>query len=366
MTPRWSDYFMTRDFSAFWAERLSEPGASVCLITGIGFDPRCTVGLERLLTVSQPGQVGFLGLRLNSPLEVNEPSRERNRLAERHEKLIAATSATQIGIGQVALQDGSRFPVGGPRALDFVASHLQTLKQYRHVVVDISGMPRSIFFPLISYLCSRADQNMIENLHVILTEDQSLDANIRLSEFGDADYVHTFRMAGKKKLVWVPVLNKNERDRVLKIFGQVKDDCVEICPILPFPADSLRKADDILIDNSEVLFQELDIAPTNFLLCDETNPFDIYRKIVGLHDYYVEKLGSLLGDVTTVVSPLSTKLLSLGMLLAAIERRLPVSYVEAGMYDPPVAMIDSFSANADQTVEIWLTGEPYRQVESEE
>jgi hypothetical protein len=362
MTTRWSDYFMTRDFTSFWSQRMGEPGASTCLITGIGFDPRCIVGIERLLSVSQPGQVGFLGLRLNSPLEVNTPARERNRLAERHEKILAANSATQIGIGQVALQDGNRFPVGGPRALEFVASRLQALQQYRHVIVDISGMPRSIFFPVISYLCSRADQGLIENLHVIVTEDQTLDANIRLSEFGDADYVHTFRMTGKKKLVWVPVLNKDERDRVLKIFNQVKDDCIEICPILPFPAESLRKADDILIDNSEVLFQELDILPTNFLLCDETNPFDIYRKIIGLHDYYVDKLSGLLGEVTTVVSPLSTKLLSLGMLLAAIERRLPVSYVEAGMYDPPVAEIDRFTASTDQTVNIWLTGEPYREV----
>ena len=364
MIPRWSDYFMTRDFTTFWTERMAEKGASACLITGIGFDPRCVVGLTRLLSVSQPGKVGFLGLRLNAPLEVNEPARERNRLAERHEKALLASSATQIGIGQIPLQDGNRFPVGGPRALEFVAGHLQTLQQYRHVIVDISGLPRSIFYPLISYLCSRADQGAIENLHVVVTEDQHLDASIRLSEFGDADYVHTFRMAGKKKVVWVPVLNKDERDRVLKIFNQVKDDCVEICPILPFPAEPLRKADDILIDNSEVLFQELDILPTNFLLCDETNPFDIYRKIVGLHDYYLEKLSGLLGDVTIVVSPLSTKLLSLGMLLAAIERRLPVSYVEAGMYDPPVAEIEQFTELKDQTLDIWLTGEPYRQVTS--
>lgn len=362
MIPRWSDYFMTRDFATFWSARMAEEGSSACLITGIGFDPRCTVALTRLLAVSQPGQVGVLGLRLNAPLEVNEPARERNRLAERHEVTISATSATQIGIGQISLHDGDRFPVGGPRALEFVASRLQALQGYRHVIVDISGLPRSIFFPLISYLCSRADQGTIKNLHVVLTEDQQLDASIRLSEFGDADYVHTFRMAGKKKLVWVPVLNKNERDRVLKIFNQVKDDCVEICPILPFPSEPLRKADDILVDNSEVLFQELDILPTNFLLCDETNPFDIYRKIIGLHDYYVEKLSGLLGDVTTVVSPLSTKLLSLGMLLAAIERRLPVSYVEAGMYDPPIAEIETFTEIDDQTLDIWLTGEPYREV----
>jgi hypothetical protein len=66
-----------------------------------------------------------------------------------------------------------------------------------------------------------------------------------------------------------------------------------------------------------------------------------------------------MGDVTTVVSPLSSKLLSLGMLFAAIERRLPVSYVEAGLYQPPVDQIEQYVPDHDQTLEIWLTGEPY-------
>ena len=361
MSLRWSDYYMTRDFTGFWSERLKEPGAAVCVITGIGFDPRCSVGINQILAVSEPAQVALLGLRLNVPLEVSEPSRARNRLAELNERALLANAAHKLGIGQVALQDGSRFPVGGPTSVDFVATHLTTLSTYEHVVVDISGLPRSIFYPLISFLCSRSDQGLIRNLHIIVTEDQALDGSIKLSEFGDADYIHSFRMAGKKKVVWVPVLNNDERDRILKIFNHLKEDCIEICPILPFPADSLRRADDVLIDNSEVLFQELDVLSTNILLCDESNPFDIYRKILGLHDYYLEKLSRIMGEVTTVVSPLSSKLLSLGMLLAAIERKLPVSYVEAGLYQPPVRQIEEFQPCTDRTLEIWLTGEPYAQ-----
>ena len=359
MSVRWSDYYMTRDFADFWSERLRKPEATVCVITGIGFDPRCAVGLNQILAVARPTKVALLGLRLNVPFEVTEPSLARRKLAEQNEKSLIASAATKLGIGQVALQDGSRFPVGGPTSVEFVASHLKALSEYEHIVVDISGLPRSIFYPVVSYLCSRADQGSIRNLHVIVTEDQALDASIKLSEFGDADYIHSFRMAGKKKVVWMPVLNSDERDRVLKIFNLLKEDCVEICPILPFPAQPLRRADDILIDNSEVLFQELDVISTNILLCDESNPFDIYRKILGLHDYYLEKLLSLMGEVTTVVSPLSSKLLSLGMLLAAIERKLPVCYVEAGLYQPPVEQIEEFKPDPEKTVEIWLTGEPY-------
>ena len=94
-------------------------------------------------------------------------------------------------------------------------------------------------------------------------------------------------------------------------------------PILPFPGSRCEASDDVLISNSEVLYSELGIAQGNILLCDAQNPFDIYRKIVGLHDYHKEKLEEHIGELTTVVSPLSSKLLSLGTLFAAVERRLP-------------------------------------------
>ena len=135
---------------------------------------------------------------------------------------------------------------------------------------------------------------------------------------------------------------------------------------MPFPAKPLRKPDDVLIDNNEVLFQELAITPTNILLCDEANPFDIYRKIVGLHDYYTDKLSVLVGGVTTVISPLSTKLLSLGALFAAIERRLPVSYVEAGLYNLEPAAMAIFQEAEITPIEIWLTGEPYNGADNDE
>ena len=196
----------------------------------------------------------------------------------------------------------------------------------------MSGTPRSVFYPLIAFLCSRADAGILSNLHICVLENETFDSKITSAEFGEADYVHTFRMEGSKKVVWLPVLGSNERDRILKIYSQLKTDCIETVAVLPFPGQSLRTVDDVLISNSEVLYSELGIAQGNILLCDAKNPFDIYRKIVGLHDYHVEKLQGHIGALTTVVSPLSSKLLSLGMLFAAIERKLPVAYVEAGLY----------------------------------
>jgi len=363
MTLRWSDYFLTSQFSAFWSKRLSEDGADVCLITGIGFDPRCRTALDQLLAVGRLEQISVLGFRFRTALDLLEPARELNQYGEANLQAILGTGVRNLGVGEIQLQDENRFTAGGPNAVRYVASQIEALRTFRHVVVDISGMPRSVFYPTISYLCNRADQGIVKNLHIVVSQSAEIDTAIQLSEFGSADFIHTFRLTRKEKLVWLPVIGSRERDRIVKIHNQIKDDCIEICPILPFPAKPLRKPDDVLIENSEVLFQELAITPTNILLCDEANPFDIYRKIVGLHDYYTGKLSALVGGVTTVISPLSSKLLSLGALFAAIERKLPVSYVEAGLYNLAPAAMDVFRGVQIAPVEIWLTGEPYNGAE---
>jgi hypothetical protein len=305
--------------------------------------------------------VDYVALRLQTIDPGVSPSKLLEPLLARNNQTIAAlANANCVASGQIALQDSARYPMGGRSALAFVGTLIEQLKTFDHIIVDIGGLPRSVFYPLIAFLCKRADQGVLANIHVAVLDDAEVDARIQPSEFGDADYMHTFRLEGDKKMVWLPVVGSHERERILKIFAQIKGDCIETCPILPFPANPMRKPDDILIENSDVLYQELGITPGNLLLCDERNPFDIYRKIIDIHDYYREKLAQLMGDVTAVVSPLSSKLLSLGMLLAAIERHLPVSYVEAGLYQVDEGAFDGWTMGDSQPIEIWLTGEPYR------
>ena len=62
-----------------------------------------------------------------------------------------------------------------------------------------------------------ADSGLIKNLHVCVLDDEGFDTKIVRAEFGEADYVHTFRMEGPKKVVWMPVLGSDQRDRILKI-----------------------------------------------------------------------------------------------------------------------------------------------------
>jgi hypothetical protein len=360
MNTRWSDYVLTEDFSAFWTERLRDPLASVCVVLGLGFDPRSLIALKKLSAIGGTGQVNAVVMRLQTLNRDTQPGRDLVAAVEANARVLnALPNVAQVAVADVALHDTERFSIGGRSVLSAISPHIDVLANFTHTLIDLSGTPRSVFFPLIAFLCNRADAGVLKNLHVAVLENDAFDSKIVSAELSDADYIHTFRMEGSKKVVWLPVLGSNQRERILKIYNQLKADCIETVAVLPFPGRSLRTVDEVLLSNSEVLYSELGVAPGNILLCDAKNPFDVYRKIVGLHDYYVEKLQAHIGSLTTVVSPLSSKLLSLGALLAAVERKLPVSYVEAGLYTVRNGPLDVTLFGDQEPTEIWLTGEPY-------
>ena len=262
----------------------------------------------------------------------------------------------------VETQDAEGHSIAGRRSLDALASAKGTLGKYSDVIVDISGMPRGMFFPVIAYLLRLADQNVFPNLHAAVVEDPILDAKISGREYGIADYLHTFRHYDEGTLVWLPVVGASEAVRLEKIHNKIKSTCIEICPIVPFPASSLRRADDIVVNHAEILFEGLSVSPDNLLLCDERTPFDIYRKILEVEQYYRTRLGKVptIGKVRTVLSPLSSKTLSLGMLLAATERSLAVCHVEPGTYQVETTEGGKLVGGSTwEPLEIWLAGEPY-------
>src|SRR5207244_2332045 len=84
VSSRWSDYFLTHQFSEFWSERLAQADASVCLIVAVGFDPRCRTALKHILAVAPPERVSFIGLRLRSAVDSLESTRLANEAADQN------------------------------------------------------------------------------------------------------------------------------------------------------------------------------------------------------------------------------------------------------------------------------------------
>lgn len=356
---RWTDYYLDPDFDGFWSRRVTDSNRKILVILAVGFDPRCLATLEKLSKFGLQDRLGYLAMKLDPrpPFGQSDTVIEKYS-AENMKRLESLAGCRREGLHEITTHDDEGHNIVGRRTLNIMSQSMAILKAYTDIIVDISGMPRGAFFPLLAYLVHLAETGEFQNLHVSIVEDSGLDTRITGREYGQADYLHTFRHQGEDKIIWLPLLGDSEVTRLEKIHNRIKGACIEICPILPFPAKSLRRVDDVAVRHAELLFEGLLVSADNLILCDERNPFDVYRKILEIEDYYRVHLGTIpaMGKVTTVVSPLSSKSLSLGMLLAAIERKLPVCHVEAGAY--------SLETNGATEVnyfptEIWIAGEPY-------
>jgi hypothetical protein len=136
----------------------------------------------------------------------------------------------------------------------------------------------------------------------------------------------------------------------------------EICPVLPSPAQDPRESDNIVLEYRDFLFDQLRVEPRNIIYASESNPFEVYRQIMRSVRHYKRALAPLSG-CKAVVSAMSSKLSSLGALLAAYELHsslgdrhvdVGVAHVEAQGY-----AIAQHDGPPPTLYNLWLAGECY-------
>ena len=254
-------------------------------------------------------------------------------------------------------------PGSFPHIRSFLANQ-DWLSQFTDVIVDVSAFPTSISFSLLALLIAISEHlrelnTSTFNLHCIVCENAELD-RAHLVRGGDvAEYIEPFRgrhnLAGVSDPItlWAPVLGERQSAALEKIYSTLGPS--EVKPFLPCPSRQPRRGDEIVSEYRSLLFGSWGVDPRGFIYADERDPYDIYRQIVGLSN---EHAGSLqqLGDAYTIVSAHSSKLLSLGVLLAAVECSLAVMHVEPTGYDLPE---ETVGLEANELFEVWLTGEAY-------
>ena len=125
-----------------------------------------------------------------------------------------------------------------------------------------------------------------------------------------------------------------------------------------------RRGDKIIENLGELLFDRFDIDNRDILRATEWNPFQLYRSLMITMERYEDSF-KLFGGTRFVISPLSSKGLSIGCLLAACEKRavgdrtqvrVGMAHVESKRYDarrlPQNPSYELMSA--------WLAGECYQ------
>src|ERR1700730_14768431 len=129
-------------------------------------------------------------------------------------------------------------------------------------------------------------------------------------------------------------------------------------------ADGDRRAEELLIEYRFVLIDKLQVPTSNLLYVSESNPFEAYRQLLGAMDRYRTSL-RILGGCRLAVTPLSSKLVTLGAGMACFEMNQGSLNQDYGItipYAEPMRYVASRSAlkqSGAEVVSLILTGMAY-------
>jgi hypothetical protein len=376
---RWDSYVKCSgpEFDSFWENHLSEE-RDLLFILGRGFDPRMCEGFEALLEAGGDGKRDSFLVDIDD--DASAPSQNHEELASENEEQLQELIDRRGKLTTESIDmwsgEGHRRRRTGPRnATQLIRK--DDIESYNDIVVDVSSLPRSIYVPLtgkLLYLVDDINENQITsehnsiiNLHVITASDPILDSMI--NEVGpDEDAHYIPRFSGKMELeaqeeipkIWIPILGESKYHQLRRIYDHVSPE--EVTPMLPFPAKNPRRGDALVEEYHTLLFDEWRVQPQNIVYASERNPFQVYRSIMNTVNLYSKALNPL-GGCRTAVSALSSKLLSIGALLAAYDSKtkvngpdIAIAHIESQGYS-----IDGDLSEYDSSTlcSLWLAGECY-------
>lgn len=365
---RWDPYVLAgdREFDDFWRSHLGTKKRAVLFILGRGFDPRTLAALERLIRLGMSPTVWLMAFDNRLP-----ESELRQRLTQTNRSALdalvdkAAIRELEISIG------GADHSNATSRNTRRAIRDAGSLQGYDDVIVDISAMPKMVGLTSVARLLYDLDQqaaagNRNINLHVVIAESVATDLRASGSLMDEMTTVVGFsgHLNGQTTehfpRVWFPVLGEHQDARLQLIQNRLHPD--EICPVIPFPSRSARRGDEIITEHRVILFEDFQVEPSNILRASEFNPFEAYKQVFAAMDRYRLALDEF-GGCKAFVSPLSSKLLSIGALLACydhlhgkidgLQLKVGIPYVETADYGDP----DVGGKVKYELYSMWIRGE---------
>jgi len=370
MGQRWYDaiHFKPDEFEGFWKKRFSRT-RDLLLITGLGWDPRMTAATNMLKSF---GGKGIRDLHLIKYGPSESFVSPYHNFIHKNMELLAKIADGWAGITetQIITRAANNYYVGDE---DISTKFVKIdISKYNDIVIDVSALPKSLYFPLLLILIKICIGNENENInvHVIACQDPDFDSLI-IESADDTRFLKGFRgglqMISTQDIprIWVPLLAKNNTIGLDKLYASEDLNPTDIYPVLPFPSRSPRTDEDLLVEYRHIFVDIWNLNSMNIIYAAEDDPLDVYRRLLTLHSQQKETLKPL-GGVKMVVSPLSSKLSSIGAFMAAYEDKMAIAHA-IGRHVPPDSMDDSYweKVHMDRFMSnlhsIWLTGEPYVQ-----
>lgn len=262
---------------------------------------------------------------------------------------------------------------------------LEEVTDQTDIVLDVSSLPRVAYLALLTSLLNKLvpDKSVVTdcrhplvangvNFQVLVAEDARLDGSIKAEDLsnnlflipGFTGAMHA-ESAQDWPLVWFPILGENRVSQLQKLMALAEiPDSAEICPVLPHPSLNPRRADNLLVEYATPLFESRRTPTTNILHVHESNPFEVYRQLLKAMQRYKDSM-KILGGCRIVMTPLGSKLVTLGAGLACFEMRpadlnakygIAIPHVEPKRY---VVSASNLKESKPEISALVLTGEAF-------
>jgi hypothetical protein len=381
----WNYYAFRRgsDVQEMWQDLFHARPVKLLYISGRGFDVRAQKVIqefvETLKTSAAQLQTAELLLVRLPGYHLGPDLRQQTQT---NEQVLSAQFST-LGIASTAIvtaSASSEDDMSPTNALQLgVAAVLARITDHTDIILDVSSLPRVMFLALLNGLLNRLIPDKLAtnalaaqgvNLQVVVTDDPVLDAQIRSEDpSNDLITIPGFSSALHEEavqdwpLVWFPILGENRVSQLQRVATEIPKSA-EICPILPHPSREPRRADRLIIEYKEPLFDSRRTPTGNILYAHESNPFEAYRHLLLAMQRYRDSL-NIMGGSRLVVTPLASKLMTVAAGLACFEMRpdslsahyrVGMPYAEATRYTVDMAHLQ---ASKPELCALVLTGDAY-------
>ncbi|MCK1409484.1 hypothetical protein [Bradyrhizobium sp. 76] len=386
----WKNYVFRRgpEVEDLWDQILADRKKSsrkfnLLYISGAGFDARAAIVMSKYVErVRESGcevQNAQLLLISFSSYQMSEElkAQTRKNKSELEECFSEIGSCHSITFGRSSVgEDEVSATIGLRQVADDV---LRFVDSQTDIVLDVSSLPRIAYLTVLLSLLAKLlptckdGSELAANgtsLQVLVGEDAALDSLISSEDpSNDLVLIPGYSEALQSEalrdlpLVWLPILGENRLAQVRKIEEVIPSDA-EICPVLPYPSKNPRRGDMLLVEYDSILFARRETPLSNIMYANEAHPFQMYRQLLGAMERYRNTL-KIVGGCRLVVTPLASKLMTIGSALACFEMKMisadrvssvAIPYAEPRRY---VANIDSLLASRPEISALLLTGDAY-------
>lgn len=372
---KWDPYVLLRndEISSFSKEHFAQEGRKLLYIMGEGFDFRMNGGIQSLKLNCPVIDVDCLLIRYDEGRS-SSSKKYKPEVKKNLDTLHNLIGLEKIIIKKIELwsAEGKKKKRIGDQNVADVFNDPQLFVDYTDIIVDISALPRGIYFSLVGKIQTMLDEFYMhsdKNFFIVTAENATLDSHIKeYQPDSELSYVFGFRggselTSDKKQIIWLPILGEGTKEQIGLAYEKIKPN--EICPVLPFPSKDPRRSDALLIEYHQLLFDELNIEGQNIIYVPEQNPFEVYRTLCQTIKDYNETLAVVKGcDI--VISTFSSKLLSIGALLCAYEFKalnnikVGILNVDSSGYEIDPEGFEKNIVDRSELFLIWLAGEPYK------